>query len=167
MARWTVASRNLAAFLDMLAWSEGTAGIGDDGYNVLVGSRKTQAILFTSYADHPRLFVRLRADDPKTPQNEELVSSAAGRYQLLGRFFEPYKAQLRLPDFGPVSQDQIAAQQIRERSALVVIESGDLAEAVRRCSSIWASLPGNNYGQYQQKLTDLRQRFTAAGGIAI
>lgn len=159
-------TRNLAAFLDMLAWSEGTAGIGDDGYNVLVGSRKSQAILFSSYAAHPMLFVRVRADDPKTPNNEELVSSAAGRYQLLGRYFEPYRKQLQLPDFSPPSQDKIAIQQIRECGALDVIEAGDLAGAVQRCRRIWASLPGAGYGQSEQKLADLRSQFTKAGGFA-
>lgn len=159
-------TRNLAAFLDMLAWSEGTAGIGDDGYNVLVGSCKAQAILFSSYAAHPMLYVRLRADDPKTPQNEELVSSAAGRYQLLGRYFAPYSQQLGLADFSPASQDKIAIQQIRECGALDAIEAGDLAGSVQRCSHIWASLPGAGYGQYEQKLADLRTQFTKAGGLA-
>ena len=27
---------NVVAFLDMLAWSEGTIGKGDDGYNAIV-----------------------------------------------------------------------------------------------------------------------------------
>lgn len=166
MPRSTQYSRNLSAFLDMLAWSEGTAGIGDDGYNVIVGSTKTQAILFSSYASHPRLDIRVRRDDPATPKNEELVSTAAGRYQLLGRYFEPYRVQLGLPDFGPASQDAIAVQQIRECRALGEIELGDLAGAISRCARIWASLPSAGYGQHEHKLTDLRAAFTKAGGIA-
>ena len=36
MARLKRISRNLNAFLDMIAFSEGTIGLGDDGYNKLV-----------------------------------------------------------------------------------------------------------------------------------
>lgn len=157
MPRIVTAARNIAAFLDMLAWSEGTAGIGDDGYNVLVGSRKAQPITFGNYADHPRIMVQIR---------EGLVSSAAGRYQLLGRYFDPYKKLLKLQDFSPAAQDAIAIQQIREQGALPAIEHGDLADAIRRCRNIWASLPGAGYGQHEHKLTDLRAAFTKAGGIA-
>ena len=45
-------SPNLKAFLDMIAVSEGTAGKGNDGYNVIVAGN-----LFDSYDDHPRKLV--------------------------------------------------------------------------------------------------------------
>ena len=52
------------AFLDMLAWSEGTDDNGrqktrNHGYDVIVGGR-----LFTDYSDHPRKLVTL---NPKSP----------------------------------------------------------------------------------------------------
>jgi muramidase (phage lysozyme) len=77
---------NLQAFLTMIAVSEGTASIGDRGYNCIVGSRVGRALLFTSYADHPRVKVQLRVDDPKTLVDEGLWSTAAGRYQILARY---------------------------------------------------------------------------------
>lgn len=47
---------NVVAFLDMLAWSEGTDNgrqpTNDRGYDVLVGGG-----LFRGYADHPRVVV--------------------------------------------------------------------------------------------------------------
>lgn len=64
---------NLSAFLDMIAHSEGTASIGDRGYNCLVGSTPRQPILFGSYHDHPRICVQL---------STSLASTAAGRYPL-------------------------------------------------------------------------------------
>lgn len=147
---------NLDAFLTMIAVSEGTEGIGDHGYNCIVGSSPQKPHLFPSYADHPRLKVHLRAD---------LVSTAAGRYQILERFYDAYKAQLDLPDFSPASQDAIAIQMIREQHALPDIEAGHFDQAVTKCANIWASLPGNHYGQHQNALADLRNAFTGAGGL--
>jgi muramidase (phage lysozyme) len=157
--------RNLRAFLDMLASSEGTAGLGDDGYNVLVGSRSSMPILFGSYRDHPRVRIQLRADDRSTPQNEELTSTAAGRYQVLARYFDAYRRQLNLADFGPASQDAIAVQLIRECGALQDIEAGRFDSAVTKCRSRWASLPGAGYGQHENSLAALRAAYTKAGGM--
>jgi muramidase (phage lysozyme) len=136
----------------MLAVSEGTSTVpgSDNGYNVLVGGS-----LFDSYADHPRVVVQL---------NPTLKSTAAGRYQLLARYYDAYKAQLNLPDFSPASQDTIALQQIRERKALPDIESGDFPSAVQKCSNIWASLPGAGYGQHENKLAGLQTAYVQAGG---
>lgn len=146
---------NLDAFLTMIAVSEGTEPIGDHGYNVIVGSTVAKPHLFPSYADHPRLKVQLRPG---------LISSAAGRYQILERFFDAYKTQLGLPDFSPSSQDAIALQMIREQHALADVVAGRFDVAVGKCANIWASLPGNTYGQRQNALADLRAAFVGAGG---
>lgn len=146
---------NIKAFLDMLAWSEGTSTVlgSYDGYNVEVGGQ-----LFQGYDDHPRKLVRL---------NATLSSTAAGRYQLLARYYDAYKAQLGLPDFSPESQDAIAVQQIKERHALDDIEIGDIESAIEKCSNIWASLPGagNTYGQAKRPVTQLLAHFVDAGGV--
>jgi muramidase (phage lysozyme) len=155
---------NLKAFLHMLAVSEGTASIGDSGYNCLVGSHASMPILFGNYSDHPRVRIQLRADDKKTPQNEELTSTAAGRYQILARYFDAYKAQLHLPGFGPAAQDSIAIQMILEQKALPDIEAGRFDIAVEKCKNIWASLPGAGYSQHENKLVDLRTAYVNAGG---
>jgi len=142
------------AFLDMLAWSEGTDKPGQPtrnrGYDVIVGGS-----LFTSYADHPRKLVTL---------NPKLKSTAAGRYQLLSRYWDAYRIQLGLKDFSPASQDAVALQQIKERGALPLIDKGDIRQAIDRCSNIWASLPGAGYGQFEHKADNLIARFKAAGG---
>lgn len=152
---------NRQAFLDMLAWSEiGPAllAMSDNGYNVIVGSTAEHPDLFTSYADHPRKLVQLRPG---------LASTAAGRYQLLERYYDVYKAQLGLPDFSPASQDAIALQQIRERAALPLIDAGSIRAAIYACSNIWASLPGNDYAQHCNPVGDLEAAYTAAGGTLV
>ena len=149
---------NLQAFLDMLAMSEIGApllAVSDKGYNVIVGSTSTHPDLFRSYADHPRKLVNL---------GHGLKSTAAGRYQILERYFDSYKLLMKLPDFSPASQDAIATQMIRERYALPLIEAGNIVGAIHLCSNIWASLPGNSYGQHTNALTALVTDYKTAGG---
>lgn len=142
---------NIAAFLDMIAYSEGTAGHGDDGYNIVVGYET-----FNSYEDHPRKIVRL----PKLG----VSSTAAGRYQLLARYFTAYKNQLDLDDFSPEAQDAIAIQQIKECKAIKDIEAGRLSVAIAKCKRIWASLPGSGYDQPERSFKDVKMAYLNAGG---
>ncbi|WP_206187235.1 glycoside hydrolase family 24 protein [Serratia marcescens] len=148
-------SNNLHAFLDMLAWSEGTDNgrqqTNNHGYDVIVGGS-----IFTDYSDHPRKLVTL---------NPRLKSTAAGRYQILAKWWDAYRKQLGLKDFSPESQDAVAIQQIKERRALSLIEDGDIRQAIDRCRNIWASLPGAGYGQFEHKLDRLIAKFKDAGGI--
>ena len=69
------------AFLDMLAWSEGTDNgrqkTRNHGYDVIVGGE-----LFTDYSDHPR----------NCHAKPKLKSTGAGRYQLLSRWWDAYRA---------------------------------------------------------------------------
>ena len=148
---------NEQAFLDMLAWSEGTDNgrqpTKNKGYDVLVGGG-----LSTSYADHPRRLIDL---------GHGLFSTAAGRYQLLARYFDVYKVQLKLPDFSPRSQDLIALQQVKECGALPEIDAGNIEKAIEQCAHIWASLPGNTYGQRQNAVTALLNKYAEAGGSLV
>lgn len=148
---------NRTAFLDMIAWSEGTSRIpeSDDGYRVLVGATPGKPLTFSSYAMHPDIL------------NHALDSTAAGRYQLLYRYWLAYRRLLRLPDFSPLSQDRIALQQICEKGALPLIDAGDFVKAVGLCSGIWASLPGNDYGQHVNTIAALQTAYVNAGGALV
>lgn len=160
MARLTesqAGGTNVLRFLDLIAFSEGTSTVkaSDDGYNVLYGGG-----LFPDYVDHPRRKLTF-------PINGKLVTStAAGRYQLLERYWDAYWASLRLAGgFTPENQDLIALQQIRERRALSDIKSDRIEQAIAKCSNIWASLPGNNYGQNPHKLEKLLAQWQKLGGV--
>ena len=142
-------SINQCAFLDMIATSEGTAGKGDDGYNVLYGGG-----LFDGYEDHPRQKLTFAG----------VTSTAAGRYQLLSKYYDAYKAILGLPDFSPISQDLIALQQIKECRAIPLIEAGNLEAAIAKTAHIWASFPGAGYNQHEQKMATLTKAYLDAGG---
>lgn len=144
--------QNVCAFLDTISFSEGTNIAGsDDGYDVIVGGT-----LFKDYSHHPHVSVSL----PKLGIN----STAAGRYQILGKYADYYIKSLKLPDFGQLSQDHIAIQLIKECGAYQLLIRGDFESAVAMCSSRWASFPGNAYGQHQQKYDSLIAFFIAAGG---
>jgi len=143
---------NVVAFLDMLAWSEGTLGQGNDGYNVMVGG----GLFNNGYRDHPRKLVSL----PRLG----IWSSAAGRYQLLARYWDAYRKQLKLDGFTPFHQDLVALQQIKERGALEKIKDGQISKAIKQCSNIWASLPGAGYGQHEHKLDALLAKYVEFGG---
>jgi muramidase (phage lysozyme) len=148
---------NMCAFLDMIAVSEiGSQMLADprtdDGYKVLVGAPPGHLLLLGDYADHPRV------------RNAALNSDAAGRYQILSRYWPIYKKQLGLPDFGPESQDRYAIQQIKESRAIPAILTGDIVSATRLCARIWASLPGALYGQHVNNMDSLAAAYNTALG---
>jgi muramidase (phage lysozyme) len=148
--------RNVLAFLDMIADAEGTRRVAgsDDGYNVLYGGG-----LFQSYCDHPRRRLTFPIN------GRRVTSTAAGRYQLLERYWDAYRASLGLEGgYTPENQDRVALQQIRERRALEDIKAGRIVEAILKCSNIWASFPGNGYAQNPHQADTLLKFYAAAGG---
>ena len=163
MARISVAAaggKNRVAFLDAIAVSEIGSSLlvkSDDGYNVLVGATASRPLLFSDYATHPNVLNR----------QIRVPSTAAGRYQILTRWWRIYQAQMKLPDFGPVSQDRYALQQLREHGALPLIDAGRFREAIAKVSNVWASLPGAGYGQHENDIEHLQAAYRAAGGEVI
>lgn len=148
-------SKNLKAFLDMLAISElgyKLLNNSDDGYNVLVGGK----LFNNGYVSHPNILVDL--------PNLGIKSTAAGRYQILNRNYVYYSKLLGLKDFGHESQNAIAIQMIKERKALALIEEGNIKEAIRCVCNIWASLPGAGYDQHENKMEFLLKAYTDSNG---
>lgn len=141
------AARNVSAFLDTIAYSEGTSG--SNGYRMLFGGG-----LFDSYADHPRKYIPFR----------NTTTSAAGRYQILARTWDVLRVRLGLGDFSPESQDAAAVELIRERGALNDVKAGRLVAAIRKCAPVWASLPGAGYNQPERRISQLQTAFSDAGG---
>lgn len=130
--------------------------VSDNGYNVIVGSTPSKPILFTSYADHPRKRIWL--------EHLQLHSTAAGRYQILAHLFDFYKEELKLPDFSPSSQDAICIQYLRECRVLKDIDAGRIIVAIPKCKSRWASFPGADCGQHENKMEQLIAAYQQAGG---
>lgn len=170
MAQLKSISANLNAFLDTLAFSEGTSTsklTKNDGYDVIVtgvsGSVSNPIFtpeVFTDYSQHP--FVNRKA---KQINYKGLFSTASGRYQFMLKDWVHYRDQLGLMNFGPESQDIWAIQLIRERRALPLIEAGKFRLAVAAVSNLWASLPGANYkDQAMHNIEKLESIYLLKGG---
>lgn len=159
-------SRNALAFLDMLAWSEGTStspATAMDGYDVIVTGLDRKSEVFKDFTDHP--FDRGRMS--KVINSKGLTSNASGRYQQMLKDWPYYRAKLSLPDFSPISQDLLALQHIRECRALPDVHAGRIETAISKCRNIWASLPGAGYGQREHRLKDLIKQYQMAGGVLL
>lgn len=143
---------NVRAFLQMLRYSEGTAG--PDGYRTLFGGG-----LFTSYADHPRTVVTAMLG------GREIKSSAAGAYQIIKGTWDTLQITQHFPDFSPASQDLAAVELLRRRGALAYVIAGDIPAAINAARKEWASLPGAGYGQPERAISDLLAAYQNAGGM--
>jgi murein DD-endopeptidase MepM/ murein hydrolase activator NlpD len=108
------------AFLDMIAYAEGTSQYVNGGYNTQFTGRQ-----FTNFADHPRTVIR--------------GSSAAGRYQVLGFVYDDAKRAIGVTDFTPQSQDRIALWLIDRDNALDEVRAGNVSAAIPLLDGTWTS----------------------------
>ena len=141
----------LAAFLSLIGWSERS------DYNTIVTGVNGPAT-FTDFSDHP-FAPQFNRQPVQWKLNPPEYSTAAGRYQLLYRWWVPYRKQLGLLDYSPASQDAVALQQMKERGAVALIAAGDIQGAITACSNIWASFPGNGYAQGGHTMGELFDKY--------
>lgn len=151
-----VGGKNVTAFLDLLAWAEGTADGKNNGYGVIVTGLDGPHE-FDDYSDHPFAHGRAAIRFGHGPDD---FSTASGRYQIMRHTWRDYLPILHLTDFSPLSQDLLAARLLHERGAIRFLQNSEVAAAIHACSNIWASLPGNNYGQGGKSLDALLNQFS-------
>ncbi|MGH1360975.1 MAG: glycoside hydrolase family 24 protein [Burkholderiaceae bacterium] len=142
-------SKNLQAFLRVIR--EGETGQTDTAYETLVGGSRIESL-----DRHPNVRVYIKRLD--------VWSSAAGAYQFIYRTWEYCREKLNLRDFGRQAQDVAAVLTIKEQYALEMIKAGDLEGAIRRCAPVWASLPGDVYGQGGITMARAKAVFKKYGG---
>jgi len=150
-----VQSANVQAFLSTIKHSEGTDKYPNP-YIILFGGSTFTDANAPDYSRHPHTIIHLNGYN----------SSAAGAYQINSATWDTViQPALELPDFSPASQDTAAAYLIKEHGALDDVTAGNFAAAIQKCSGIWASLPGNSYGQPQKSLAYLADYYQQAGGV--
>lgn len=158
---WAYDDMNTTAFLAAISYAEGTARAADP-YRVVFGYGTTLRDL----SDHPAITGEWTGAplDSLGPSYRGKISTAAGRYQIIRATWLRCRAALGLRDFGPASQDAAALWLIERRGALDLVRAGRFDEAVTRCASEWASLPGSTSGQPQRRMAELRTAYVNAGG---
>lgn len=140
------ASANVKAFLDTIAFAEGT----NESYNIIFSFAR-----FNSFAAHPR---RLMCSGG-------YCSDAAGRYQIKSTTWDDVRRVIGVTDFSPASQDRAAIQLIKWRGGLDDVErivtQADFANALYAVRLEWASLPHSPYGQPTKTVAGLWEKFKA------
>lgn len=141
--------------LDTIAYTEGTAGAGQDGYDILVGSGLIPGWNPDYTSGHPNVKVFIESINN--------YSTAAGRYQFLystweGLGFKEFNrknqdeaAYQLLRNLGiaitdPTQIFEVAQQQINDNS-INVNNNPKFLEFLNKTYQTWASLP-NSSGQY-------------------
>lgn len=145
------------ALLDAIASTE------SPDYNVIYGGRRINDL-----SRHPGIAVPI-----KSGPNKGKTSSAAGRYQFLGKTWAEYQRKLGLRDFSPKSQDAaalaLASDVYRQKTGgdlMKALNSNDpktYAKIGRALAGTWTSLPGGiEQGQGSNRF--VRQLMMAGGG---
>lgn len=119
---------NIKEFLNYVAGKLGTSQYQCGGYQVIIGGE-----FFSDFSTHPQERIYF-------PQSN-IYSTAAGRYLLPYKYWRQYKAELKLNDFSPSSQDEIVVKLIEDFEALDDVDAGLYDKAIEKCRSIWLELP--------------------------
>ena len=161
--------RRITAFLDLIAAAEGTSSspiTKSDGYDIIVSGIDGHH-RFDDFSSHPfaggrppilvraaRLAQQAERDadtgcllHPSKPAVTAIRSTASGRYQIVLETWRELAATLHLKLFSPSCQDSAAMELLFQHHADQLLIDGKCAEAVLACYKVWASFPGNDYGQ--------------------
>jgi muramidase (phage lysozyme) len=138
------------AMLDTIAYTEGTVGsCGQDGYNTGFAFH-----CFRSCDQHPNTVWKAGG----------YSSSAAGRYQFLSATWRG----LGLGSLSPQHQDLGAVKLIARRGVDLptkrALTATEFANAMKKMSYEWASLPYSPYGQPRKSLAQARARYCEKAG---
>jgi muramidase (phage lysozyme) len=139
-----VVSADQKALLDLIGYTEGTAGHGEDGYNVTFAYH-----YFDDCNHHPDLDIC----------SGGYCSTAAGRYQFLYTTW----TGLHLPNFRPENQTLGAMKLISYRGASIPsgrpLTATEFVDVMNKISWEWASLPPGRYGQPSKTMNEARTKY--------
>jgi muramidase (phage lysozyme) len=138
--------------LDIIAYAEGLAGVGQNGYDVIIGFQQINGWVPNYLGDHPNIPVYIKSIND--------FSTAAGRYQFLNKVW----SELGYKTFDKENQDKAAWDLLRRANfsasdstkAFTTAESQIKNNSIDLTSNpsflkflnssfkIWASLPNSN-----------------------
>jgi muramidase (phage lysozyme) len=160
-----VSTGNLAAFLKMIQYTEGTFN-QPNPYAVCYGYSHT----IQNFNDHPantgewtgKVLPNSYCANVGLPPG--CKSTAAGAYQFLRPTWNSIKNSLGGIRFDKAGQDAGAVELIRGKNALTDVNNGNLYAAIQKCNTIWASLPGSPYGQPTKTYAQCEKFYIERGG---
>ena len=155
--RKALENTNVKAFLMMIRHAEGTSA--EDGYQYLFGCTLRNKITFNNFSTHPN-----RRAKYTNKAGKEIISTAAGAYQILYPTWKALCAQLGVSDFSPATQDLMAVALLSGANCLQKIMDGNLAYGLDKARKIWASLPGAGADQPERSYADVSKWYADAGG---
>ena len=135
---------HVKAFLDTIAWAEGTAG--PNAYRMQFTGTK-----FSSFQDHPR---EIRCG---SSYGARLCSDAAGRYQFLSTTWDRMAKKIGASDFSPANQDRAVIALLDEYGVLEDIEAGAFAYAAIQVIPVWPSFEDVGNGDRARAIARLEQ----------
>ncbi|AFY83597.1 glycoside hydrolase family 24 protein [Oscillatoria acuminata] len=145
--RQTVASLKAAhvqAFLDTIAWAEGTAG--PNAYRMQFTGTQ-----FSGFQDHPR---EIKCG---SSYGSRLCSDAAGKYQFLSTTWDRMAKKIGASDFSPANQDRAAIALLDEYGVLEDIEAGAFAYAAIQLIPVWPSFQDVGNGDRTRAIARLER----------
>ena len=150
---------NVRSFLDTIAYSEGTYGKGNDGYDIGFGTKQVDIS-----GGHPRVKKQFTQTD-----GTQNTTTAAGRYQVIARTYDDIAPKLGISDFSPRSQDLLALALIERRGALDDVVSGNFDAGISKLGNEWVSLPSANTAMTKQNKRSYKdiQNFLEGNNTAV
>lgn len=143
---------NVQNYLHMISSAEGTADAGNP-YAVGFGGTNIDDL-----SQHPG--TRHTFTQTDGTQN---VTTAAGAYQFIKPTWDGIQKVLKLPDFGPRSQDLGAVYLLNQNGSLQDVMDGNYQVALEKDGKTWASLPTSTAAQ-QHRSSDFISRTLSGGG---
>ena len=133
----------------------------DAAYNIFYGGAR-----FSDLSDHP-----VNTGEMKPVKLSDAmcraagfgpgcVSTAAGAYQIIRPTWNRIRDKLQLPDFSKQSQDRAAIELLEESGAMELLGLDDVLGAIRKASTVWASLPGSTAQQNPKSLAYALERYS-------
>ncbi len=132
------------AFLDTIAWAEGTAG--PDAYRM-----QFTGTLFSSFEDHPR---EIKCG---WSYGSRLCSDAAGKYQFLSTTWDRMAKKIGAEDFSPANQDRAVIALLEEYGVLEDIEAGWFDYSAIQVIPVWPSFQDVGNGDLATAIARLEQ----------
>jgi lysozyme len=131
----------------------------EEGYRFMFGSTYAKPVLMDSLNDHP-----LKMFKYKNKAGKDLLTSAAGAYQITKTTWIILKYQLRLNDFSEKSQDLCCVELISQCNVLQKLMDGKFYDALDGCKKIWASLPDSGNDQPEKSKEVVESYYKEFGG---